>query len=83
VTAALTVSLPVMVKALEALRQVKDLPIEAHLSPEQWRLVSIAHNMLDAQVQPILFATKVEVAIERGSQIAEAMGVRLPVRSMS
>jgi hypothetical protein len=78
-----TISLPVMVKALEALSMVKDLPIDARLSPEQWRQVRIAHNMLDAQVQPILFATKVEVAMERGPQIAEAMGVRLPVRSMT
>lgn len=74
--------LPVLMKVLAALRMVKDMPIDAKLSPAQFIFVAQAHNELEGHIDGLQLDAKADAAITRGPQIAKAMGVRLPARSM-
>ncbi|UST52925.1 hypothetical protein NF681_11275 [Comamonadaceae bacterium OTU4NAUVB1] len=73
---------PVLTKALAALRMVKDLEPSQSLTSAQWLRVVHAHNELEGHIDGFQLDAKADAAITRGPQIAQAMGVQLPARSM-
>ena len=73
---------PVLIRALAALQMVSDLEPSQVLTSAQWLRVVHARNELEGHIDGLQLDSKADTAITRGPQIAKAMGVRLPARSM-
>lgn len=76
-------AVPVLIKALAALRMVKDLDPSQVLTGAQWLRVVHAHNELESHIDGLQLDVKADVAMARGPQIAQAMGAQLPARGLS
>ena len=74
---------PVLIRALAALQMVSDLAPSQVLTGAQYLRVVHARNELEGHIDGLQLDAKADAAITRGPQIAKAMGVRLPARSMS